>query len=91
MHTPTRDPESYDPLESYAAGKLSRHDMEVAGIVVFVVTMAMFFVVVLVMMLFRKEPDARAFRHGAEAVMASAAASAIAPWYITAPTRSGVS
>ena len=50
------NPENYDPQQSYAAKQLSRYDMQVAGVVVYVVTMAMFFVVALVMMLFWSEP-----------------------------------
>jgi hypothetical protein len=63
MHIPWRDGESYDPHQSYAAKQLSRYDYEVAGIVVFVVTMTMFFVVALVMMLFRNETTTQAQAH----------------------------
>ncbi len=63
MRTSKTNPEEYDPRESYAARQLSRYDMQVAGIVVYVVTMTMFFVVALVMMLFRNEPAAQARAH----------------------------
>ena len=52
MYIPESDPRSYDPQRSYAAKQLSRYDMQVAGIVVYVVTMTLFFVVALVFMLF---------------------------------------
>jgi len=52
MHKPQEDPHNYDPQQSYAAKKLSRYDMQVAGIVVYVVAMAVLFVVALVFMLF---------------------------------------
>ena len=55
-----KNPEDYDPQQSYAARQLSRYDMQVAGIVVYVVTMTMLFVVALVMMLFRNEPVTQA-------------------------------
>ena len=55
MHTPKYDPETYHPQQSYSAKQLSRYDMEVAGVVVFVVAMTVFFVVALVMMLFGGE------------------------------------
>jgi len=74
MRTSNRDPESYDPRESYVAKQLSRYDMEVAGIVVYVVTMTVFFVVALVMMLFRNEPGTQAHMHAAKPVIAAAAA-----------------
>jgi hypothetical protein len=54
------NPENYDPQQSYAAKQLSRYDMQVAGIVVYVVTMTMLFVVALVMMLFGNEPVTQA-------------------------------
>ena len=76
MRTPRRDPESYDPRESYAAKQLSRYDMEVAGIVVYVVTMTVFFVVALVMMLFRNEPSMQAGTHDAKQVISVAVAPA---------------
>ncbi len=59
MRTRESDSEHYDPQQSYAAKQLSRYDMQVAGVVVYVVTMTMFFVVALVMMLFRNEPLAQ--------------------------------
>jgi hypothetical protein len=52
MHTPANNPENYDPQHSYSAKKLSRYDMQVAGVVVYVVAMTMFFVIALVLMLF---------------------------------------
>ena len=51
MRMPDYDP-NYDPQQSYSAKKLSRYDMQVAGIVVYVVAMTVFFVVALVLMLF---------------------------------------
>ena len=54
------DPSNYDPRHSYAAKQLSRYDMQVAWVVVFVITLTMLFVVALVMMLFRNEPAAEA-------------------------------
>jgi hypothetical protein len=52
MRTPNNNPENYDPQHSYSAKKLSRYDMQVAGVVVYVVAMTMFFVIALVLMLF---------------------------------------
>lgn len=52
--------DQYDPQQSYAARQLSRYDMQVAWVVVFVVTLTMLFVVALVMMLFRNEPASQA-------------------------------
>jgi hypothetical protein len=52
MHTPDNHPENYDPQQCYSAKKLSRYDMQVAGVVVYVVAMTMFFVIALVLMLF---------------------------------------
>ena len=57
------DPSNYDPKQSYAAKQLSRYDMQVAGTVVYLVIMTMFFVVALVMMLFRNEPVTQAQAH----------------------------
>ena len=57
------DPSNYDPQQSYAAKQLSRYDMQVAGTVVYLVIMTMFFVVALVMMLFRNEPVTQAQAH----------------------------
>lgn len=56
MRVNENDPSNYDPQQSYAAKQLSRYDMQVAGTVVYLVIMTMFFVVALVMMLFRNEP-----------------------------------
>ena len=72
MRMPRRDPESYDPRECYAAKRLSRYDMEVAGIVVLVVALAMLFVVALVMMLFRNEPGTQARTREAKRVIVAA-------------------
>jgi len=55
MHTHKYDPHTYDPQQSYSAKQLSRYDMEVAGVVVYVVAMTVLFVVALVMMLFGNE------------------------------------
>jgi hypothetical protein len=55
MHKPKYDPHTYDPQQSYSAKQLSRYDMEVAGVVVYIVAMTVFFVVALVMMLFGNE------------------------------------
>ncbi len=52
MQMPNNDPHTYDPRFSYSAKKLSRYDMQVAGVVVYVVAMTMFFVIALVLMLF---------------------------------------
>lgn len=60
MHMPKYDPHTYDPQQSYSAKQLSRYDMEVAGVVVYVVAMTVFFVVALVMMLFGNEPATQA-------------------------------
>ena len=60
MRTREDDPSNYDPQQSYAAKQLSRYDMQVAGIVVYVVTLTMLFVVALVMMLFQNEPVTQA-------------------------------
>ena len=55
MHAPKYDPETYHPQQSYSARQLSRYDMEVAGVVVYVVALTMLFVVALVFMLFANE------------------------------------
>jgi len=60
MPTPKYDPETYHPQQSYAAKQLSRYDMQVAGVVVYVVAMAMLFVVALVLMLFWNETATQA-------------------------------
>ncbi len=52
MQTHNNDPHSYDPKLSYSEKKLSRYDLQVAGVVVYVVAMTMFFVIALVLMLF---------------------------------------
>ncbi len=53
--SPEYDPHTYDPQQSYSAKQLSRYDMEVAGVVGYIVAMTVFFVVALVMMLFGNE------------------------------------
>jgi len=55
MRMPKYDPETYHPQQSYSAKQLSRYDMQVAGVVIYVVAMTVFFVVALVMMLFWNE------------------------------------
>ena len=55
MHTPKYDPETYHPQQSYSAKQLSRYDMQVAGIVVYVIALTVLFVVALVLMLFWNE------------------------------------
>lgn len=45
----------YDPQKRYAARQLSRFDVKVAGVIVFVVAMASSFVAALVLMVFRGE------------------------------------
>lgn len=65
MHTPKYDPHTYDPQQSYSAKQLSRYDMEVAGVVVYIVAMTVFFVVALVMMLFGNETVNQARAHAA--------------------------
>ena len=52
MRTPKYNPETYHPDQSYSAKQLSRYDMEVAGVVIYVIAMAVVFVVALVFMLF---------------------------------------
>jgi hypothetical protein len=69
------DPHNYDPRQSYAAKQLSRYDMQVAGIVVFVVTIAMLFVVALALMLFRNEPVGQAQAPAARSTMTASASS----------------
>ena len=60
MPLPKYDPETYHPQQSYSAKQLSRYDMQVAGVVVYVVAMAVFFVVALVLMLFWNETATQA-------------------------------
>ena len=60
MPTPKYDPETYHPQQSYSAKQLSRYDMQVAGVVVYVVAMAVVFVVALVLMLFWNETATQA-------------------------------
>ena len=55
MRTPKYNPETYTAQQSYSAKQLSRYDMEVAGVVVYIVAMTVLFVVALVMMLFGNE------------------------------------
>ena len=52
MHTPKYNPETYHPSQSYEVKQLSRYDMEVAGVVIYVVAMVVVFVIALVAMLF---------------------------------------
>lgn len=52
MPQPKYDPQTYDPEKSYSARQLSRYDIEVAGLVVYVVALTLLFVVALVLMLF---------------------------------------
>ena len=52
MHTPKYDPHNYDPQQCYSARRLSRYDMQVAGIVVYVVAMTVFFAIAVTLMLF---------------------------------------
>jgi hypothetical protein len=52
MHTPKYDPHNYDPKQCYSAKRLSRYDMQVAGIVVYVVAMTVFFAIAVTVMLF---------------------------------------
>lgn len=52
MRTPKYNPETYHPDQSYSVKQLSRHDIEVAGVVIYMIAMAVVFVVALVFMLF---------------------------------------
>jgi hypothetical protein len=81
------DPSNYDPQQSYAAKQLSRYDMQVAGVVVYLVTMTMFFVVALVMMLFRNEPVAQAQAQGAKPAILATIQSARAEHPTPQPRR----
>lgn len=65
MPMPKYDPETYHPQQSYSAKQLSRYDMQVAGVVIYVVAMTVFFVVALVMMLFWNENAVMARAQGA--------------------------
>ena len=60
MRTPKYNPETYDPQQSYSAKQLSRYDMEIAGVVVYVTAMTVLFVAALVMMLFWNETTTQA-------------------------------
>ncbi len=73
MHMRKYDPHTYDPQQSYSAKQLSRYDMEVAGVVVYIVAMTVFFVVALVMMLFGNETVNQAHAQVANVVQHSAA------------------
>ena len=66
MPMPKYDPETYHPQQSYSAKQLSRYDMQVAGVVIYVVAMTVFFVVALVMMLFWNENAIMAHAQGAQ-------------------------
>jgi hypothetical protein len=79
MQKAESDPHNYDPQQSYAAKQLSRYDMQVAGIVVFVVTIAMFFVVALTLMLFANEPVSQAHARLASPSMRATASLPTAP------------
>jgi len=68
MRKPDYDPHTYDPQQSYSAKQLSKYDMQVAGVVVYVVAMAVFFVVALVLMLFWNETATQAHAQGRHAV-----------------------
>jgi hypothetical protein len=65
MHTPKYDPQTYDPQQSYSAKQLSRYDMQVAGIVVYVIALTVLFVVALVLMLFWNETAIQAHAQAA--------------------------
>jgi hypothetical protein len=65
MRTPNHNPENYDPQHSYSKKKLSKYDMQVAGVVVYVVAMTMFFVIALVLMLFGSETVTQAHAQAA--------------------------
>lgn len=65
MSMPKYDPETYHPQQSYSAKQLSRYDMQVAGVVIYVIAMTVFFVVALVMMLFWNENAVMAHAQGA--------------------------
>ena len=54
MRAPKYDPETYHPEQSYAVKQLSRHDIEVAGVVIYLIAMAVLFAVALVFMLFER-------------------------------------
>ena len=66
MHMPKYDPETYHPQQSYSAKRLSRYDMQVAGVVIYVVALTVFFVVALVMMLFWNETATMAHAQAAK-------------------------
>ena len=68
MHTPKYDPETYHPQQSYSAKQLSRYDMQVAGIVVYVIALTVLFIVALVLMLFWNETAIQAHAQAANAV-----------------------
>lgn len=78
MRTPNQNPENYDPRQSYAEKKLSKYDMQVAGVVVYVVAMTMFFVIALVLMLFGSGTVTEAHAQAAIAAHHSSEASATA-------------
>ena len=67
MHTPKYDPETYHPQQSYSAKQLSRYDMQVAGIVMYVIALTVLFVVALVLMLFWHETAIQAHAQASNA------------------------
>lgn len=69
MRTPKYNPETYHPDQSYSAKQLSRYDMEIAGVVIYVIAMVVVFVVALVFMLFGEGTVTRAH---AQTIKASA-------------------
>ena len=60
MRAPKYDPETYLPEQSYAVKQLSRHDIEVAGVVIYLIAMTVLFAVALVFMLFGEASVTRA-------------------------------
>ena len=73
MRTPDRDPEAHEMRESYAPNELGHYDMDIAGIVVYLVLMLLFFIVAVVMMLLRNELAIQARPHSAKPVIVAAA------------------
>ena len=68
MRTPKYNPETYHPNQSYSVKQLSRYDMEVAGVVIYVIAMAVVFAVALVFMLFAEGTVTQARAQSAKAV-----------------------
>jgi hypothetical protein len=73
MRAPEMDPEAHDIRESYAPKERGHYDMDVAGIVVYLVMMSLFFIVAVVMMLFRNELAIQVRPHPARPVIVAAA------------------